>query len=534
MYFLNFSRTVLTISATAPGGATIREYRLTLAGKTYSSASNVITTAVLTAAGALTATVVVVDSRGQSATLTKTSAVTVQPYTAPMITSFSVARCLSDGTLSNSGTYVKYTLACVFSALSNLNTRAGSIKYKVAGGTFSAPLSLTSAMIALGTVFSFTLTGVLGGGAIGAGSYVVSASLTDRYNTTTDDAELASRTIWFDLHGSGEGVAVGKVASTASLFDVGIKANFDQVVQMGKGFNVHTARATMGSVGWIQICRLTITAAYTNCPIEIVLAQRGLGMPSRLFISFVNFNGPDPALGSFTYTGNIKSAYIVRATAGVWDVYVEKTESYDAVGVVDFRSPLYMAGVTVTWTDAQVASVPAGAIMAPYAYDAGAVLCLMRDPTEEDIVYNATTRFWLFDWKTLEVNGSFPTLKGGTSNLRNVGVVIPVTGFYRMTFGILLSKSSSESGTGAYIIRMPSSWAPSSARNYMLDAEWTGTVLQRAITFGSAYTATNTSAVVCADMKCNAGDKVLPTAYMSAASKTINANYTQFSIQRVG
>lgn len=170
IYVQGRSRAVLTISATAPGGASIREYRLTLAGKTYSSTSNVITADVLTATGALTATVVVVDSRGQSATLTKTSAVTVQPYTAPMITSFSVARCLSDGSLSNSGTYIKYTLACVFSALSNLSTRAGSVKYKVTGGTFSVPVSLTSAMTALGTVFSFTLTGVLGGGLVRRGA----------------------------------------------------------------------------------------------------------------------------------------------------------------------------------------------------------------------------------------------------------------------------------------------------------------------------------------------------------------------------
>ncbi len=104
-----------------------------------------------------------------------------------------------------------------------------------------------------------------------------------------------------------------------------------------------------GEGGRIQIAG-DHSAAYINCPIEIGISQRGLGMPSRLFIFFANLNGTDPALGSFTYAGKIKSAYINRTAAGVWDVYVEKTETYDTVGVVDFKSPPYMSGLTVAWT----------------------------------------------------------------------------------------------------------------------------------------------------------------------------------------
>ena len=181
--------------------------------------------------------------------LTKASAVTVQPYAAPMLTSFSVARCDAGGNLTNSGAYIKYTLACVFSALSNLNTRAGSIRYKVAGGAYSAPASLSAAMAAQGDVFSFALTGVLGGGAIGSGSYVVSATLSDRYNTATDEAELASRTIWLDLHGSGEGVAVGKVAETAGLFDVGLQSRFRDTAHFDIARRFPTPRRARGNLG---------------------------------------------------------------------------------------------------------------------------------------------------------------------------------------------------------------------------------------------------------------------------------------------
>jgi hypothetical protein len=95
-------------------------------------------------------------------------------------------------------------------------------------------------------------------------------------------------------------------------------------------------------------------------------------LPGRLYISFVNFNGTDPGLNAFTYSGKVKSSYINRSAAGVWDVYVEKTETYDAVGVVDYLIPYaYQDGVVVTWTDAHAASPPVGAVKAAYAYGDG-------------------------------------------------------------------------------------------------------------------------------------------------------------------
>ena len=233
IYVQGRSRSICAISASSVYGASIVEYRLTIGGKTYVSSSSSITTDVLSSSGVLGATVEVVDSRGQAVTRLTESVVTVNAYFAPMVTAFSVVRALADGTLSNDGTYIRFTLACVFAPLANKNTRAGSIKFKVAGGTFSVPIPLNDAMTALGVVYSFSLTGLLGSGSIGSGSYVVSASLTDRYTTGAEAiAELASRKIYFDLHSSGEGMAIGKVAETASLFDVGIASRFRGAVQM--------------------------------------------------------------------------------------------------------------------------------------------------------------------------------------------------------------------------------------------------------------------------------------------------------------
>ena len=228
VYVQGRSRTVCAISAASVYGAVIREYRLTLGGKTYTAPAGTITTDVLSSTGALTATIEVTDSRGQKATLTRSAAITVNSYFAPMVTGFSVARATSDGSLSNDGTSIKFTLTCVFAAIANKNAKSGSMKFKVTGGTYSAPVSLDAAMAAAGaTVYSFTITGVIGSGAIGSGGYTVSVTLTDKYTTAPEAlAELPSRKILFDLHSSGEGVAIGGVASAAGWFDSYLPARF--------------------------------------------------------------------------------------------------------------------------------------------------------------------------------------------------------------------------------------------------------------------------------------------------------------------
>ena len=221
VYVQNRSWTKCTITAASVYGATIVEFRLTIGGVTYSSATNIITTDVLTQYGVLSGTVTVVDSRGQTAMYTNTAAATVYQYFAPVITSFTLLRCDSGGVASNVGTYMKYVLSVVFAPINNLNTRGGTIKFKVAGGTYGSAVALSTI-----TGYSTTVSGVIGAGAITSAAHVVSASLTDKYSTTTVEVDLASSKIWFDLHSSGEGLAIGKPATEASLFDVGIDSKF--------------------------------------------------------------------------------------------------------------------------------------------------------------------------------------------------------------------------------------------------------------------------------------------------------------------
>ena len=240
VYVQTRSKTKCTITAHSVYSAKIEQYILTIGGKSYTVAAGEdpevpvqIMTDVLMVSGNLLGEVRVVDTRAREAEWIDTQPIVVHPYAAPVITAFSAERADHEGISTNSGTFLKYSLSCSFSPIGNLNMRAGSIKFRSVDDDFGDPILLACDTGALGSVYNFTLTGLLGQtedpdeGSIGSGGYVVSSTLADRFgNSVNGEAELASRTIWFDLHGSGEGVAIGKPATDPSKFDVGIASRF--------------------------------------------------------------------------------------------------------------------------------------------------------------------------------------------------------------------------------------------------------------------------------------------------------------------
>ena len=326
VYVQNRSWTKCTITASSVYGATIVEYRLTIGDVTYLSSTNLITTDVLAQYGVLSGTVTVVDSRGQMATYTNAAAVTVYQYFTPIITAFSVMRCTSDGVVSNTGTYIKYVLTVSFAPINNLNVKAGTLKFKLAGGSYGSQV----AMSAIPT-YSATVTGVIGAGAITSAAYVVSASLTDKYSTTTVEADLASSKIRFDLHSSGEGMAIGKPADTASLFDVGIPSRFGGAVSFEEAptfTDLAAVRTNLGAtlanlgvrVGTYELTRSTWAAdtnyTYTvtfDAPLPAAPSVVLLGWP-RTASSLDSYSLGSTNLTTIGFTLNI-SRNAARSTA---------------------------------------------------------------------------------------------------------------------------------------------------------------------------------------------------------------------------
>lgn len=604
VYVQGRSRAVCSINASPNNGAPIREYRLTVGGKTYAVPAGdvavnpfMITTDVLTAAGALTAVIEVIDSRGQKATLTRSAAITVNAYFAPMVTGLSLARATSDGALSNDGTYIKFTLTCAFAGIANKNPKAGSIRFKASGGSYSAAVSLNAAMAAAGaTVYSFTITGVIGGGTIGTGRYVAAVSLADRYTTTGDVlAELASKKIYFDLHSSGEGVAVGKAADVAGLFDVGLDSRFDGMVSLGENGKfgnqnlVFNPTLVSGTAGWDLATNVSRDAIRTlNGCASIKSSQSGLAVDS--------WNGARPSIAHRTpcALGDVftVSVYMYVENYATFDRPVSiELEAFDAAGtrvqygvlqaitptaahhekwtrlsgaraitsatavtccirfypqrngVVWFACPKLERGPMATEFAANVEgdvtfhkapTIDAAEVAAFLAKCMP--ICMLSTPTVENVTYSTNRYHWVFDFQAVERNddNQYGILWGGSGGTRKMGFVVPATGFFRAVVSVALSGGSA-SGMQIGVARFPPSWTPPTI-NYATEAVVEGAMLGNYKMTTPQYSTSATWGSHVFDFSANAGDKIWPYAFTESATKPISANnqHTWASIQRIG
>lgn len=126
--------------------------------------------------------------------------------------------------------------------------------------------------------------------------------------------------------------------------------------------------SVQASSGYLRIATIEITGNYANAPIEFETFQRGLARPVRLFLQFANANHTNPDIASLKYDWSSGAtgfeAYAIQTESSTWDVYVKKTESYDAVSV-KVTVPLYMRErMSLTFDEDFQASKPSGAITA--------------------------------------------------------------------------------------------------------------------------------------------------------------------------
>ena len=221
-YVQNKSKLKIDITAVGSQGSTIKAYKTTIDGKTYTSAS--VTTTALSASGTLTIKTTVTDSRGRTASTTWD--VNVLPYSAPKITSLSAKRCNADGSNNATGAYIKVTFSASITALNSKNTAAYKLQYKK-----------TSAS----TYTSKTLTDYAGQYSVSGGSFIFAAdttaynlilTATDAFSEITKTATGASASMLMSWLSKGLGIAFGKIAELTGYFDCGFEAIFRKNIYM--------------------------------------------------------------------------------------------------------------------------------------------------------------------------------------------------------------------------------------------------------------------------------------------------------------
>lgn len=219
-YIQNKSKVTLTATATAGIGASIKSYVFSGTNMSASGTATSVTSSVLQYSGTKTYTVTVTDTRGRTAS--KNVSITVQPYATPTISSISVQRCTSNGTIDENGTYAYVTVNSSYSTLNGANTRTVVL-------TNSANSTATTVQATTNTNGSWS--GVYGSGFAVGTTYTITATIKDTaYGATATKSgtlKAASRPI--NINWNGKGVSIGAM-STKQAFEVSMPAEFNDTL----------------------------------------------------------------------------------------------------------------------------------------------------------------------------------------------------------------------------------------------------------------------------------------------------------------
>ena len=216
------SKAKITITAAGALSSTIKSYKTVIDGKTYTGSSP--TTSTLATAGNRTATITVTDSRGRTASTTRTIAVIA--YTAPKINTFTAIRANGLGSADDNGTMALARVKFSISAVGDKNAKSYKVEYRQKGTE-----EWTQAET--GSVYSFDSNKLLNIGLDPDASYDLRLSVTDFFSTTTALSEVATAFTLMDFNASGKGLAFGKVSEVDNGMEIDMPLSINQYVYMG-------------------------------------------------------------------------------------------------------------------------------------------------------------------------------------------------------------------------------------------------------------------------------------------------------------
>lgn len=221
-YVQNKSTAKVSITAAGSYSSTIKSYKTTVAGKSYTGSS--FTSGVLTSSGTVTISTTVTDSRGRTAS--KSTTITVQAYTAPKITKFSVFRANADGSQNYESTSVSCAYAWSISAVGNKNSNSYLFEYKAkAASEWTA--------LASGNSYSINTTRIFSNIAPIDSSYDMRLTITDYFGSVVAFAEVPTAFTLLDFHSSGKGIAFGKVSEQENQMEIDMDMDIYRNIYMG-------------------------------------------------------------------------------------------------------------------------------------------------------------------------------------------------------------------------------------------------------------------------------------------------------------
>ena len=215
-YIQGNSKVTGTISAEGCYGATIKSYKTTFDGKSYSDPE--FTTDAIVNSGTQVISVSVTDSRGKTTIVE--NEVEIYEYKTPKITSVKAKRCTKDGASSSQGDYLSFIFSSKVTALDGLNPVIYSVEFRsISENSYTATI----------------LDGYENQHEVEDGNYIFAAekeaysiilTVADGFGYTQKKAIGPSVSVLFSRLWKGLGYAVGKFAELENVFDIGFKTRF--------------------------------------------------------------------------------------------------------------------------------------------------------------------------------------------------------------------------------------------------------------------------------------------------------------------
>lgn len=221
-YVQSKSKAKVIITAAGVYGSTIKSYKTTLDGKSYSGSAP--TTGTLSTAGNRTVTITVTDSRGRTASTTRT--ITVIAYAAPKINTFTASRANGLGAADDNGTMALAKIKFSVSAVNNKNSKSYVVEYRQKGTD-----EWTQAEA--GSVYNYDSSMLLNLNLDTDASFDLRLSVTDFFSTTTATTEIATAFTLVDFNASGKGLAFGKVSEAENGMEIDMDLSVYRNVFMG-------------------------------------------------------------------------------------------------------------------------------------------------------------------------------------------------------------------------------------------------------------------------------------------------------------
>jgi hypothetical protein len=221
-YVQGKSKIAVKITAAGALSSTIKSYKTTIQGANFTAAS--FTSGFLTQSGTSTVTITATDSRGRTASTTRS--ITVIAYSAPKINTFTAIRANGLGSADDNGTIALARIKFSDSAVNDKNTKSYVVEYKTkSSDTWTAAAS--------GNVYSYDSNMLLNANLDPDTSYDLRLSVKDYFGTTTALSEVATAFTLLDFNESGKGVAFGKVSELGDGMEIDLPMSIYQYIYMG-------------------------------------------------------------------------------------------------------------------------------------------------------------------------------------------------------------------------------------------------------------------------------------------------------------